>query len=122
MDGKRDGWLDAHSPAIHAFAGIHRARISTQGVRRTLRAVMAMRKMALVTLWLAGAMIANAFWWATHPDVAPNFSGPLWRGWLALYGAKNASQEDDAAFLASSLCLVLLAAVFLWWWRRAGRR
>lgn len=80
---------------------------------------MTMPKMVLVVLWLAAAITANAFWWATHPDVAPNLSGPLWRGWLSVYGAKNASQEDDAAFAASSLCLVLLTVMVLWWRHRA---
>ncbi|WP_155887899.1 hypothetical protein [Cupriavidus sp. WS] len=92
---------------------------SWRGIRR---ASMAMLKMILVVLWLAAAVAANAVWWATHPDVAPNLSGSPWRWWLSVYGAKNASQEDDAAFVASSLCIVLLTVMVLWWRHRTGRR
>ncbi|HEY2024387.1 hypothetical protein [Paraburkholderia sp.] len=79
-----------------------------------------------VVLCLLLAIVANALWWIMNPEAPLNFSNPIWKLAVRMYGVTTAYQESDLAFLMSSAAIVLgfAAAAVAWrqWCKRRGRR
>jgi hypothetical protein len=71
-----------------------------------------------IVFFLVVAIFSNAIWWIDNREVALNFSGPLWRKLVSIYGAVNASQETDLAFLISSLCIIFVITAIVMIGRR----
>ncbi|MGF6259444.1 hypothetical protein [Paraburkholderia youngii] len=68
------------------------------------------------------AIFANALWWMMNPEAPLNFSNPIWKLAVRMYGVKTAYQESDLAFLMSSAAIVLgFAAAVLLVWRSKKR-
>ncbi|NVH73404.1 hypothetical protein FSB08_12700 [Paraburkholderia sp. JPY432] len=68
------------------------------------------------------AIFANALWWMMNPEAPLNFSNPIWKLAVRVYGVKTAYQESDLAFLMSSAAIVLgFAAAVLLVWRSKKR-
>ncbi|MEX3787672.1 hypothetical protein [Paraburkholderia sp. BR14374] len=68
------------------------------------------------------AIFANALWWMMNPEAPLNFSNPIWKLAVRMYGVKTAYQESDLAFLMSSAAIVLgFAAAILLVWRSKKR-
>ncbi|MBC8740151.1 hypothetical protein F6X40_26005 [Paraburkholderia sp. UCT31] len=84
-----------------------------------------MRKLLIclaVGFGLLLAIFANALWWMMNPEAPLNFSNPIWKLAVRLYGVKTAYQESDLAFLMSSAAIVLgFAAAVLVFWRSRKR-
>ncbi|MBB5401949.1 hypothetical protein [Paraburkholderia youngii] len=75
-----------------------------------------------VGLALLLAIFANALWWMMNPEAPLNFSNPIWKLAVRMYGVKTAYQESDLAFLMSSAAIVLgFAAAVLLVWRSKKR-
>ncbi|MBB5507461.1 hypothetical protein [Paraburkholderia atlantica] len=68
------------------------------------------------------AIFANALWWMLNPEAPLNFSNPVWKLAVRMYGVKMAYQESDLAFLLSSAGIVLgFAAAIVLVWRSKKR-
>ena len=70
-------------------------------------------KCLAIVIGLLIVIFLDAIWWGTHPDTAVNFSSPVWRGLIWIYGAKTGPQETDLAFLVSS-AVIMLGGVGVW--------
>ncbi|MBC8740149.1 hypothetical protein F6X40_25995 [Paraburkholderia sp. UCT31] len=68
------------------------------------------------------AISANAVWWIWHPDTPLNFSNPIWKWAVRMYGVKTAYQESDLAFLISSAAIALGFAAAVLVFRRSRKR
>ncbi|MEX3856135.1 hypothetical protein AB3X94_19045 [Paraburkholderia sp. BR10923] len=71
------------------------------------------------------AIFANALWWMMNPEAPLNFSNPIWKLAVRMYGVKTAYQESDLAFLMSSAAIVLgfaAAVLFVWRSKKRGQR
>jgi len=79
-----------------------------------------------VLLGLLLAIVANALWWMMNPEAPLNFSNPVWKLAMRMYGVTTAYQKSDLAFLMSSAAIALgFAATVLayrQWRKRRGRR
>ncbi|MBB5413169.1 MULTISPECIES: hypothetical protein [Paraburkholderia] len=84
-----------------------------------------MRKLLIclaVGFGLLLAIFANALWWMMNPEAPLNFSNPIWKLAVRLYGVKTAYQESDLAFLMSSAAIVLGFAAAVLVFRRSRKR
>ncbi|MGF6879943.1 hypothetical protein [Paraburkholderia sp. MM5477-R1] len=84
-----------------------------------------MRKLLIclaVGFGLLLAIFANALWWMMNPEAPLNFSNPIWKWAVRLYGVKTAYQESDLAFLMSSAAIVLGFAAAVLVFRRSRKR
>ena len=79
-----------------------------------------------VVLCLLLAIVANALWWIMNPEAPLNFSNPVWKLAVRMYGVTTAYQKSDLAFLMSSAAIVLGFAVIVLgcrqWRKRRGPR
>ncbi|MGF6702255.1 ABC-type Fe3+ transport system permease subunit [Paraburkholderia sp. MM5496-R1] len=84
-----------------------------------------MRKLLIclaVGFGLLLAIFANALWWMMNPEAPLNFSNPIWKLAVRMYGVKTAYQESDLAFLMSSAAIVLGFAAAVLVFRRSRKR
>ncbi|APA87592.1 hypothetical protein BJG93_19150 [Paraburkholderia sprentiae WSM5005] len=79
-----------------------------------------------VGLNLLFAIVVNALWWMMYPEAPLNFSNPIWKWAVRMYGVTTAYQESDLAFFMSSAAIVLgfaaVVLVFRWCMKRGQRK
>ncbi|MGF6932318.1 hypothetical protein OKW41_001457 [Paraburkholderia sp. UCT70] len=68
------------------------------------------------------AIFANALWWMMNPEAPLNFSNPIWKWAVRMYGVTTAYQKSDLAFLMSSAAIVLGFAAAVLVFRRSRKR
>ncbi|MGF6640670.1 hypothetical protein [Paraburkholderia sp. MM6662-R1] len=68
------------------------------------------------------AIFANALWWMMNPEAPLNFSNPIWKWAVRMYGVTTAYQKSDLAFLMSSAAIVLGFAAAVLIFRRSRKR